>query len=279
MSIMVQAVGTLAMQVAMEANFAEEMLCFGRALPGGEVHEGPELAWFCTGRPRLNGVTRTHLGCEEEAYVEQKITEVLAFFAARNTRFGWGISPVTRPTRLATFLERRGFTKVGEDNNMAIDIHTMNEAIASPSNLVVREIQDAEMLKLQRDISIHGFGSEPGGAQTYYENFVANGFGNGTPWHHYIGWLGVEPVAMASLLLHAGVAGIYGVATMPQARKQGVGAAMTLHTMRVARTLGYRVAILSPSDMGANVYRAIGFQEVGTAYYYRSPLPTTDKNE
>ena len=268
MSQIVQEIGTRAMLEAMEANFAEEMMSFGRGLPGGIVREGPELWWFYTDRPRLNGVTMTRLAHDDTASIAQKITEALDFFHARNTETHWALSPATRPADLATHLQAHGFTKVSEDINMAIDLYTMNEEMPLRPEIVIKEITDLEMLKVQRDISMHGFGSTQEVAQTYYDNYASTGFGKGTPWHHYIAWLSDTPVGTASLLLHAGIAGIYGIATLPEVRKQGIGAALTRYTMREARVLGYRIAILAPSQMGLHMYRTIGFQAVGMTYYY-----------
>ena len=265
-----QELGTPAMLEAMEANFAEEMMCFGRELSGGEVREGPELWWFYTSRPFLNGVTRTHLASNNKAYVDKKITEALDYFTVRNITTHWAISPATYPTDLAIHLQNHGFTKVGEDINMAIDLHTMNESIAVPTELVIKEVANTAMLKIHSAISMSGFAATPESARNYYDNYLATGFGKGTPWHHYVAWLRDTPVAIASLLLHTGLAGIYGVATIPEARKQGIGAALTLHAMHEARGLGYRIAMLAPSQMGLNMYHKIGFQEVGLTYYYLS---------
>ncbi len=268
MSELVQELGTPAMLEAMEANFAEEMMCFGRGLSGGEVQEGPELWWFYTGRPYLNGVTRTHFASNNKVYIDKKITEALDFFTTRNTTTHWAISPVTYPTDLAIHLQNRGFTKVGEDINMAIDLHIMNENIEVPIELRIKEVANSEMLKIHNVVSMRGFDATPESTRNYYDNYLATGFGKGTPWHHYIAWLRDTPVAIASLLLHAGLAGIYGVATIPEARKQGIGAALTLHAMHEARALEYRIAMLAPSQMGLNMYRKLGFQEVGLTYYY-----------
>ena len=268
MSEIIQEIGTPAMFEAMSANFAEEMMCFGRVLPGGIVQEGPELWMFYTGRAYLNGVTMTQLAHNDPAYIDKKITEVLDFFDTRNISTHWSVSPATRPVDLATHLQARGFTQVGVDMNMAIDVQTVQLSLPSRPELVIKEIADLETLKIQRDISRIGFDSTLEGAQTYYESYVANGFGEGKPWHHYIAILSNTPIGIASMLLHAGVAGIYGVATLPEVRKQGVGTALTLHAIQEARALGYRVAILAPSHIGLHMYRTIGFQEVRTTYHY-----------
>jgi len=120
------------------------------------------------------------------------------------------------------------------------------------------------------------------GAADYIEAFcewyICMGFNSTTPIRNYIGWLKEKPVATSTLVLGAGVAGIYCVSTIPEARRQGIGAAMTIRPLLDARGMGYRVGTLQASEMGFPVYRQIGFQE-----YYRVPLyiwqPNTDRTE
>ena len=69
------------------------------------------------------------------------------------------------------------------------------------------------------------------------------------------------PVAIPALYLEAEVAGIYFVATLPEARGKGIGTHVTQTALEDAQKLGYRVAILQTSAMGKNVYQRLGFQE------------------
>ncbi len=64
-----------------------------------------------------------------------------------------------------------------------------------------------------------------------------------------------------ALFFAAGVASINWVVTLPQFRRQGIGAAMTLLAAREARSAGYRVGVLTASPLGINIYRRLGFQE------------------
>ena len=78
-----------------------------------------------------------------------------------------------------------------------------------------------------------------------------------------MGRINDKPVACTMLFNGAGVASVFGVATVPEARGQGIGAAITLLAYQEARRLGYRHGVLFASDLGAPVYRRIGFRDVG----------------
>jgi predicted acetyltransferase len=64
------------------------------------------------------------------------------------------------------------------------------------------------------------------------------------------------------------VGGIYNVATLLKAKRQGFGAAMTLAALREAHELGYQIGILRSSAEGLGVYRRRGFEQYSTYYIY-----------
>ncbi len=271
MSTMLESLAMPAIAEAIEATLNEEMAWFGRALPQGELHKTPEVYWMYTAPDRPNGVLLSRFTGNDEVIIQTKIDEIIQFYAKRKTGFVWTIGPSTRPANMPALLEARGFVYSDSTTGMAVDLRACNENIPVNSALSIAEIPDLDTLKLLRDIEMGGFGASEELAQYYYDTYAHAGFGNSQPWHHYIGWLYDKPVVIASVLYHAGVAGIFGIATIPEARRQGIGATMTLHTLREARKTGYRIAILSPTDMSEAIYRRIGFQDYCTLLHYRSP--------
>jgi GNAT superfamily N-acetyltransferase len=268
MSMILQNLASPVIEEAIEANFNEEMAYFGRGMSQGELHKTPELLWIYTGSHGPNVVLHSRFASNDSTYVHAKIDNMQGFFKNRGVDFDWTTGPTTRPSNLATMLEARGFVNSGSKTGMAIDLQALNENIYVNTDLTITEIEDLETLKILRTIEIPGFGSSETTAQNYYDSYAHAGFSKGMPWHHYIGRLDGEPVAIASLLFYAGVAGVYGIATIPEARRQGVGAAITLHALHEARRHGYRVALLSPTEMSIAIYRRIGFQEYCKLHRY-----------
>jgi ribosomal protein S18 acetylase RimI-like enzyme len=88
----------------------------------------------------------------------------------------------------------------------------------------------------------------------------------------FVAYLDGAPVACAMTLVSHGVAGVFYVATVEKARRRGLGDALTRTAARAGFALGARAAWLGASDMGADLYRRIGFTDLGTSIVeYESP--------
>jgi GNAT superfamily N-acetyltransferase len=69
-----------------------------------------------------------------------------------------------------------------------------------------------------------------------------------------------DPVAVSMAFVGAGLLGVYGVATVPAARRHGFAAAMTTAACAFAPELA---AMLQPSAAALNIYRRLGFTDAG----------------
>lgn len=81
----------------------------------------------------------------------------------------------------------------------------------------------------------------------------------------FVAYANEEPVSCAMTLVSHGVCGIFYVATVENARRRGLGEALTRTAARAGFALGAKAAWLGASAMGADLYRRIGFEDVGTA--------------
>lgn len=81
----------------------------------------------------------------------------------------------------------------------------------------------------------------------------------------YVAYLGERPASCAICTLSHGIAGLYWIATHPEAQRRGLGAAITRHASNAAFAAGAGAVILQASSHGEPVYRRLGFQPI-TAY-------------
>ena len=250
---------------AIKGNRVEWYGYLGRS-PKAELRDSPNLMWLLTGVPfpLMNTVIRTQLRREN---VDEAIEETVAHFKSKNVAsFSWWTEPGTEPTDLGKQLVAHGFTYTGGPPGMAVDLLKLNEDFTTPPGLTIKCVGEAGSLRKWVHTLIIGFGLPDTGENAFFDLFIGLGFD--LPLHNYIGFLNGEPVAVAQLFLGAGVAGIYGVVTVPEVRRRGIGTALTLDPLREARAMGYRIGILHSSEMGLGVYRWLGFQEYCRMSHY-----------
>ena len=248
-----------AVTAAIDANLSASRSIFG-CLPGAEFHHDPDSTWYVTNVPSavFNGVCFL---LESPEAVDARIDRILAHFKMREVPMRWLIGPTTRPADLGKHLEVHGLHYAGRWLDMAADLLGLNEHLPVPPDLTIEEVRAEETLKYWCRTCAAGYQWPDVVADAFFEVFAGQGFGPQRLWRHYIGWFKGEAVATSSLFVGAGVAGIYWVATLPAARGQGAGTAIMLAPLRVARDMGYRLAILQATQIGEGVYRRVGFHD------------------
>ena len=78
----------------------------------------------------------------------------------------------------------------------------------------------------------------------------------------YVAYLESQPVGAGLGMRTGRTIGIYNIATVPSARRRGLGAAMTMRIVDDGAAAGCDVAILQASDMGRPIYERLGFRTV-----------------
>jgi ribosomal protein S18 acetylase RimI-like enzyme len=147
----------------------------------------------------------------------------------------------------------------------------MSSDLAAPTGLAIRNVGDAGALQDYRRAWIEGFEEPEEVADAFGAVYLALGFGGESPMRHYVAFLDGSPVATASLFLGDRVSELFSVATVPGARRLGIGSAIAVAALRAAVSLGYKVATLHASEMGTNIYRRLGFRELAKVSVYTWP--------
>jgi ribosomal protein S18 acetylase RimI-like enzyme len=248
-----------ALVAAIEANLFGTWGMLGRS-PRVEMYQGPDMLRYATGVPfpLMNGVLRARL---EPGEVDDKIEATIGYFKARRLPMLWWTGPTTQPADLGKHLEAHGLRHGNDQPGMAVELRALNQDTRAPAALIVEEVEDTKGLITYCTVLTKGFGMPDFVGEAFCGILGDMGLGKHLPWRLYIGRLRGEAVTTSMLMLTGGVAGIYNVATLAEARGQGIGEAMTLAPLMDAREMGYRIGTLQSSEMGLNVYRRLGFKE------------------
>lgn len=129
-------------------------------------------------------------------------------------------------------------------------------------------VTDDGGLERWRDVQQRGLGLDAASAEAWWTAHRRLGIEAWPPLRNWIAYLDGAPVAAAALFIGAGVAGIYNVCTVPEARGRGIGSAVTAVAIDAAVADGLELAVLGASDMGFSIYRRLGFREVSRLRSY-----------
>jgi GNAT superfamily N-acetyltransferase len=253
----------------MEANAQEAALLWGRVLHA-QFYTERDITLFVSSLPfhMCNGIIRTQLTGKD---IDAKISEVAKLPGIHHVPMVLLVGPSTLPSDIEKRLGAYGWFLDDEAPGMAIDLLATNSFPSIPSKLSVKEVTNGEMLQQWIRTMTTGSNIPDSICDLLLDLYNQHGFTAHPSVRYYLGLLDGKPVATSLLFLGGGVAGIYNVATLPEARKRGFGTALTVVPLLEARSLGYRFGILQSTAMGLNIYRRIGFQEYCTFRFYFSP--------
>ncbi len=135
-----------------------------------------------------------------------------------------------------------------------------------PTEIRVEPITSSDELATFEEIMIEGFdfqemrGTESG-------SLFRSGMLRDDRFAAWLGYLDNEPVAAAGSLVEAGIVDVIMVATLPEARRKGMGLAVTQAAARPELGLP---AVLFSSDEGRPVYERLGFVPIlRGSFWYR----------
>lgn len=213
----------------------------------------------------MNLVVCTQLPSEG---ADELIENAMTHFRSMNIgKVTWLVHEGVPAAEIKKYLLSHGLTfHESHGTEMAADLESVPEELPLPAGLRIVRVEDKETLRQWIHVASVGFEVAEKYENVWYEFFATAVFEQ--PFWTYLALLDGRPVGTSQLFLSAGVAGIYNVTCLPDARGQGIGAAITQAPLLDARTIGYRIGILQASDAGARVYRRLGFQDFGGLSVY-----------
>ena len=213
----------------------------------------------------FQGVLYTNLTIDN---VDEKIEEVTSYFTSHNYPFSWMVTSTTKPGNLDERLKAHGFKEIDGTPGMAVKLHELVDDREKPRGLSIDLVEDETSLRLWWSLWSRGYPMPKKLADFYADASVYIGVEPDSPMKYYIGYIDGNPIATSQSLLSSGVAGLYSVTVVPEARGKGIGTEMSLHPLRIARSLGYSIGVLDSTMKGLGIYQRLGFEEVCTARWF-----------
>ena len=251
---------------SIKTNWENYHYCLARS-PTVELSIGRYLTWFVTSVPDhfMNLVVCTDLPPRD---FDQLVEDALAHFQALKIRkLSWLARKGTLSVGVRKSLLAHGLTLSDSfSTEMAVDLTSLPESPSLPEGLEILPVETGAALKEWIHIMSIGFGLSLEWEPVWYD-FLTRAACE-LPFRTYLAVLDGKPVGTSQLFTSAGVAGIYNVTCLPDARGRGVGAAVTRAPLVDACAMGYRVGILQASALGYPVYRRLGFQDFGKLSVY-----------
>lgn len=244
----------------MERNFVYVLGEFARALPDAELYEGRELSWVLTpvAMPVFNSVAAARL---DSRSVEAAIASAKERARRKGVPLLWWVYPGNEPADLSRRLLANGFALSERSPGMSLDLGDADAIAGATDGKFSIALVDGATAPRWCEVFSDGFGFARKFGKAYLPFATDVAAKPQGPLRNYALYAGGEMVATASLALHAGIAGIYNVATLPKARGQGFASALTAYVALEARASDTPIAALQASEMGLGVYRRLGFRE------------------
>lgn len=261
------------MLALLNSSLEVELRELARANPAAAFRETASVEW-CTGAEPGAIVYRTRL---DAATAGRAITERLGAFDAAGFDVTWWAGPSDQPEDLRRHLEAAGFVLEDDEAGMVADLGRLVEDLPVPAGVDFAVTGgdgelDERLIDDWLDVAAVAFGWPAGIREARRRLYLADER-RPRPWRHVVARLDGMPVALSRVLVHGGAAMVHGVATLPRARRRGIGSAVTLRALQLARDAGATVGVLQASSMGQGPYRRLGFEHIASYGRYVRPTP------
>lgn len=205
-----------------------------------------------------------------ENNVSDRVTSIIELFQKANLPFSWWIGQSDTPENLAEILIEQGLVFKEEDVGMFLKLADFQEVELQKMLRFEKVVSHSEL----RDFSeiIVSVGGHSEAFDKIYSKIPEEFYSQENSFEMYVGYLNDQPILSGILVVHADVAGIYYVATIPHQRRKGFGTEMMMHLLIEAKKRGIHVATLQASKEGKSLYERLGFTACSTFREFSNSL-------
>lgn len=230
----------------------------------GAVRRSEGATFVSSPVPVPHGYLNAAIPTRPDVAPERVVRDAIEFFAGRASGFVlWAPAQAADLVRVA---ERLGGVLDGwMPPAMATD-----RPLAISGDVVVTRVDDSDAEATFRRVAEAGY-ETPGLGRVLAAQDAFNA--PGTSW--FVARRDGEAVGVAAGFLGAGTGGVYFVATPPDQRGKGVGAAVTSVVSNTLLESGASFVVLQSSQQGAPLYERLGYRVTGHLCRLTFPKPST----
>ena len=192
---------------------------------------------------------------------EEEIDQIIEYFSVKNLPFIWWTS--------AKFLETKGFQFGGILSGIALDISQgIPHNFYTSSDLKIKIVQTESELKAFTKLAANAFAMNPKATEQWLA--LNDSVMKKEEQIHFMAYLNETLVGTTTLSTSSSSAGIWNLATLPEHRKQGIGAALVQAALIEAKKRQYDqvMAILMPKGLAWGLFTKLGFEAVCEFPFY-----------
>lgn len=199
-----------------------------------------------------------------EAEIEAAVDAMGALYAGRGVPWDWWVGPTPTPHHLPELLERWGFATVSLPcMAKALDREGWRRRAMTPvSPIHVWRARDFGDLRAASAVRRQGFSWPDGVAETYFED-TGDDWLAGDPARLFMaGRREGQAEAIGAWIRAGGMGGVYVMAVLPDAQRQGLGQAILRALIDDAQQAGETMLALTASKKGFGLYQQFGFMHL-----------------
>ena len=230
---------------------------------GGEIHQRNGATWVYT--PDEGGDALIAFPDFDPAHIDEQLDDIIAYYRQRQPLkdvIFWSTEP-PRPTDIEAMLIARGFEWTWQPHWMWLDMRNLRVPATIPKGLRIEVMENAPLWNVA-DLPY------------YNRNVVLRRRARKSARIPYVWHIAasLDGQLVGHAILHLttgelGVAGIFDVGVVPEARNKGVGKAITFSACSLARKMGCRHVILNSTPAGEPVYKRLGFGSLGPGHVWQ----------
>lgn len=195
-----------------------------------------------------------------------ELTLSINHFKKRNLDYCIWVNKENYTGKLQAYIAELSLARKNEEIGMSLDL-TKYKPIESDKHQNITKVDSTQNLRDYSTVIAANWNPPDNNIMTYYELTSKQYLDEGNGVILLIYYEDAIPKATVELFASdKKTIGIYGLATLEDARGKGIGSALMTMALNKAKELNYQQAVLQASSDGIGIYKKLGF-EVQTEYY------------